>query len=567
MFGMRPSLTGVLSVAFLAYMANSFWSLAKLYFPPECEKDCLASFLSGHSKDLRILLMTSKKPQPMADSDLTFMATLDLSNGQWGEESEQRVKVKLPTEVTNKNGSLYLAAFTTPAVIAGDISSGKWKEAVRHPDTTFSLVPLTTHKVPEAATFNLLASEDSEKGEKEVPAPAGSSDLPVVHIKSKMYFSIMTDDVALPRKEIPGEIYPLVRLTEKDKKKYLPIMWIDELSQRLEDQVKVNATDTEATIDLIYRPISWGKMRIFLTFSNSLHSMKGLGFTDKDTDEVKGIFADTNMALLAVTFIVSTVHLLFDFLAFKNDISFWSGRTDMTGLSTRTLVWRAFSQTIIFLYLMEESTSLLVLIPTGVSVIIEFWKVSKAFGFDLNKGFYRKFEASKANCEAEKLTEQIDNEAMRYLSYVLYPLLTGGAIYSLIYTPHKSWYSWTIQSAVNAVYAFGFLFMLPQLFVNYRLKSVAHLPWRSFMYKAFNTFIDDLFAFIITMPTAHRVACFRDDIVFLIYLYQRYLYPVDPNRVDTSTMMDETTETTVTKNVQDTNQDNPVRRSQRLKAE
>ena len=46
-------------------------------------------------------------------------------------------------------------------------------------------------------------------------------------------------------------------------------------------------------------------------------------------------------------------------------------------------------------------------------------------------------------------------------------------------------------------------------------------------------FIDDLFAFIITMPTAHRVACFRDDVVFLIYLYQRYLYPVDPNRVDT----------------------------------
>ena len=45
------------------------------------------------------------------------------------------------------------------------------------------------------------------------------------------------------------------------------------------------------------------------------------------------------------------------------------------------------------------------------------------------------------------------------------------------------------------------------------------------MYKAFYTFIDDLFAFIITMPTAHRVACVRDD-VFLIYLYQSYLYPV-----------------------------------------
>ena len=52
------------------------------------------------------------------------------------------------------------------------------------------------------------------------------------------------------------------------------------------------------------------------------------------------------------------------------------------------------------------------------------------------------------------------------------------------------------------------------------------------MYKAFNTFIDDIFAFIITMPTAHRLACFRDDIVFLIYLYQRHLYPVDHTRVN-----------------------------------
>jgi hypothetical protein len=40
--------------------------------------------------------------------------------------------------------------------------------------------------------------------------------------------------------------------------------------------------------------------------------------------------------------------------------------------------------------------------------------------------------------------------------------------------------------------------------------------------QAFNTFIDDVFAFIITMPASHRLACFRDDIVFLIYLYQRW---------------------------------------------
>ena len=38
--------------------------------------------------------------------------------------------------------------------------------------------------------------------------------------------------------------------------------------------------------------------------------------------------------------------------------------------------------------------------------------------------------------------------------------------------------------------------------------------------RACNTFIDDLFAFVITMPGLHRMSVFRDDIVFFIYLYQ-----------------------------------------------
>ena len=28
----------------------------------------------------------------------------------------------------------------------------------------------------------------------------------------------------------------------------------------------------------------------------------------------------------------------------------------------------------------------------------------------------------------------------------------------------------------------------------------------------------------------HRLACFRDDVIFVIYLYQRYIYRVDPLR-------------------------------------
>ena len=45
-------------------------------------------------------------------------------------------------------------------------------------------------------------------------------------------------------------------------------------------------------------------------------------------------------------------------------------------------------------------------------------------------------------------------------------------------------------------------------------------------YKALNTFIDDIFAFVIKMPTMYRLGCFRDDIVFFIFLYQKYIYKV-----------------------------------------
>ena len=68
--------------------------------------------------------------------------------------------------------------------------------------------------------------------------------------------------------------------------------------------------------------------------------------------------------------------MLFDFLAFKNDISFWRERDSMEGLSTRVVVWRCLSQAIVFMYLMDENTSLLVLIPAGISTVIEVSKLA-----------------------------------------------------------------------------------------------------------------------------------------------------------------------------------------------
>jgi hypothetical protein len=64
----------------------------------------------------------------------------------------------------------------------------------------------------------------------------------------------------------------------------------------------------------------------------------------------------------------------------------------------------------------------------------------------------------------------------------------------------------------------GFIMMCPQLFINYKLKSVAHMPWRQMTYKFLNTIIDDLFAFVIKMPLLHRLSVFRDG--------KGYIYPI-----------------------------------------
>lgn len=465
-------------------------------------------------------------------SDLKFLHTFDI---KVKEEQAQLTTVKLPKSVV-KNGTMFLAVFAVPQIVGVDKTSlNWWQQAVSNPDASYILTKLTQYSVPQAETFNLLG-EESSPGKKVLDRSR-----PSTHIRSRVVLSVMNDQVVMSPQQVPGELAHVLHRSP-DRSKYLPILFVDELTMRLRELRVVNATDTSTDIEIFYQPISFGKLRLFLQFSGALNSMHGMGFTEKDTDEVKGIFADTNLVLLLVTFGVSTVHLLFDFLAFKNDVNFWRGKKNMVGLSRKTILWRAFSQTVIFFYLLDEETSLLVLIPAGVGALIELWKVSKALHikFSFGEGFtFGTDSAGEAN------TAQLDDTAMKYLSWILYPLCIGGAIYSLIFTPHKSWYSWTIQTTVNGVYAFGFLFMLPQLFLNYKLKSVAHLPWRAFMYKAFNTFIDDLFAFIITMPTAHRVACFRDDIVFLIYLYQRYLYPVDHSRIDdTSVMMDEDPSTT-----------------------
>ncbi|CAH2050127.1 unnamed protein product, partial [Iphiclides podalirius] len=446
---------------------------------------------------------------------------LDLLSRRAASQNSINVNLKIPRKTRN-NGTLYMhAVLLDESRLYRDFTELRETEAMH-------TLPLVSYVEPQAATFNLL--KDDMGNDKEVY----KSIKPFSHISTLVPLSVLTDKLNLPAK-IPGELLPYMRVRNG---KFLPIIIHNVLKSRINHLQLLNNSMSDVNITVTVTPTSYGSLRLALHVRLALEQLHSLGFSEKDVDDVKGIFEDTNLYLLSATVLIASFHLLFDFLAFKNDVSFWRRKRSLAGLSARTVLWRAFSQLIIFFYLLDEQTSLLVLIPAGISAVIELWKVTKVLHVRVAVSRWRVRVWREVRTDAgEQSTARADAEAMRYLAMLLYPLCAAGALYSLLYEPHKGWYSWALHSTVNGVYAFGFLFMLPQLFVNYRLRSVAALPWRAFMYKAFNTFIDDVFAFIITMPTAHRVACFRDDLVFLVYLYQRWLYPVDKTRTDTATSM------------------------------
>ena len=359
---------------------------------------------------------------------------------------------------------------------------------------------------------------------------------------------------------------------------FIPAIHVDEIGLTSEKYIPINATVTTLPLrisfdrsDLEHKSsgstataggISPARWRLLSHLSEAIESQKQLGFEQSDIDDVRRLVADTNVTLLAITMLASALHLLFEFLTFKNEVSFWQNNKDLTGLSVRSLFLDTIGQTIILLYLIEQDSSLLITVPSAIGCLIALWKCQRGagltlvpvtedskkrpasvwnylprlFGYELRA---IRLEVKTPHDDESKMTKkdrltaltiESDRIATRTVGALLMPLVVGYTVYSFAWQEHSGWYSWLVTSASSLVYALGFALMFPQLVLNYKLKSVAHLPWRVLVYKSLNTFIDDLFSFIIKMPMMARVSCFRDDVVFFVYLYQRWLYPVDESR-------------------------------------
>ena len=473
--------------------------------------------------------------------------------GDWKDKRQIHTTIKVPKEVQH-NATLWAHFFVGLAgaqldPTAADYDASRAYSFIR-PFTQF-LVKKKVRKARNLLSGTNQTAEDLEAVEDEPSGPTSAN-----YYHENFTLSFIPEGTTHNYPSMHPAMRQYVNLERSGARDasgqngwYYPIVFVNTFWQLRNHMVEVNETTTELPLNIWLDNTPFWKFSIFSSVDEGMKvnrekSARGESIPGGDGvefEEFKRILLDSNPYLLGTTAVASCLHMLFEMLAFKNDVSHWRTKKDNIGTSFRTIIANVVMQLIIFLYLMDnnENTSWMILFSQGMGIAIEAWKITKTVNVRIRPAQqgsfipYRiAFEDKHQLSETEKKTQEYDQIAFKYLYWVAVPLIGAYAVYSLIYDSHKSWYSFVITTLVGAVYAYGFLLMVPSLYINYRLKSVAHMPGKTMMYKFVNTFIDDLFAFTIKMPLLHRLATLRDDVIFFVYLYQSWKYKIDYSRVN-----------------------------------
>uniref|UniRef100_A0A7E4VGE1 Cleft lip and palate associated transmembrane protein 1 n=1 Tax=Panagrellus redivivus TaxID=6233 RepID=A0A7E4VGE1_PANRE len=467
----------------------------------------------------------------------------NLSYGDWtsGENGDGSYveTFNFPTpEVLLQNSSLYLHVFVTKH---GKSPNPKDSNYAKREQSHGAYRLNKYRKKHYKLTSNLLTgeTEQSEHDQKKALENIKFEILNYWHPNLTVNF--VTDFTAWTRGAVPPPLDKQIRFDPVDNV-YYPVVYFNNYWNLYSEYQPINDTVQSLNLTLTFSPISMFKWQLYSSQQQQgewSKMLNGGGEDDEsaDQDMLKQALLETNPILLAVTVVVSILHTVLEFLAFKNDIQFWRTRKSLEGLSVRSVLFNIFQSLIVFLYICDNDASWVVRMSVFFGLLIEFWKIPKCMDVKVdweNKifGTFPRIIVSDKGSYVESETKQYDQMAFKYLGVAAFPLLIGYAVYSIMYVEQRGWYNFILSMLYGFLLTFGFIMMTPQLFINYKLKSVAHLPWRMLSYKFINTFIDDLFAFVIKMPTLYRIGCFRDDIIFLIYIYQRWIYRVDPKRVN-----------------------------------
>ncbi|KAL0890555.1 hypothetical protein Bca101_014538 [Brassica carinata] len=511
--GFGSTVSGIIRIAVFWYFASKFFSPKQKPMDPSQSHHLMTNlFHKGESLDMWFYLSEQEKFSDFSNEGALYWHETNIPYAVWTPESIRTKSLKYyPSETLQNNGSLYAHVFFARSGFPIDPSDPEYQPlnsfSRTHPVATY--FPKRKANKKKSLLGNAKESDESQP-EVEIVVDKNSKvkeEVPVEWVslwKPNVTINLVDDFTHYSQNGVPPNIAPRILLfllftdllVEPSSGNYYPTIYFNEFWLLRDKMIPMNETVSEVPLELEISPISMMKWQLFQQVDQSFQMQRSYGsMLDGESDELKRVFLEGNPYLLGITMFVSMLHSVFDFLAFKNDIQFWNKNKSMEGLSAKSVVLNFICQFVIFLYLLDNDTSWMILASSGVGVCIEFWKIGKAMRIEVDRsGMIPRLRFHDRESYASNKTKEYDDIAIKFLSYVLLLLVVG--------------------------------------FINYKLKSVAHLPWRQMTYKFLNTIIDDLFAFVIKMPILHRLSVFRDDVIFLIYLYQRWVYPVDKTRVN-----------------------------------
>lgn len=516
------------------------------------QKLCFESFWSeGLRVDISLHLGEATKRGKCSSDNQKWRSSPSvwtLKNTSISEASTSNVSFVLPTSVQENEVSL-CGYFVIEPSLYGISSNMNANSAVVFP---VSLAYFKAQdRIPSKTRSLLNAEAGLASSDRKLDSSTALHSPYVVHPLVLRYielYSIMDANSLHPALSAPFQVRDRAMVSTRvggvtTDRVYSPLLWLDDLSIPSKHHLPLSSSNISFKFQFL--PTSTLHYGIKRVVQANMNTIKQLGGEDI-LDEMRYWLSEDQLFYLLVTQVVGWLHILLEYLAFRDDYAFFKGRKSFRGISASSLMFQFFRSTVLFLYLLDRGSSWVILMTTLKGIVYDGWKLYRILqpsvflawrGFALPitvtfKPVITGEGTKETNEDVAKVDETAvyDMIAVQHGWYCLFPVIIGMSIYYLCHYQYTSWYSWLISSLVDFTYVFGFLSLTPQIYINYRLQSVAHLPMKSFLYKIFNTFVDDIFAFVVKMPLKHKVMTLRDDAIFIVFLYQWFIYRTDEHR-------------------------------------
>ena len=381
------------------------------------------------------------------------------------------------------------------------------------------------------------ASENKTMNEKDADGKFVETPIPKLYYKNNFYLYIVKTE----KQEglTIFQTYNMLRLplrVNTQQMEYMPIMAISDFWSIDSELTQINKTENGLFTFRLHLSFNYIKSFFF-------NNMIGIQINENMMSEKLAISGTKDMLVeliknnstfyLIILFIVNTLHTIFSYLGFSSDISYYKNLKKLDGVYTKYIFFNIFYMFITLIYILLQGANFIVKIELFISFVIEIWKLKKIFiiSFQFSNFPYiikLEYKQTFEQEEAKDYESEAVNMMVKYLLLPIGVIYLGYRIYyysdNIVKNNWKSVVIFIIEYIYFLLNVFGFILLTPQIYLNYKLKSVEHLPMKAMTYKFLNTIIDDLYAFAVKTPTMYRIFCFRDDVIFVIYIYQIFKY-------------------------------------------